>query len=72
MPEDKIYKVPLKDIKVSEMNVRISDKKKSIDELAESIKKHGLLQPVVLKGEYNNPPYDLIVSQRRFFACKTL
>src|SRR5205823_3866880 len=53
---------------VSEDNVRHQEVTKDLDELAASIKRHGLLQPVVLNGEYGNPPYDLITGQRRFLA----
>ena len=67
---DKVYYIPLKHIEVSELNVRKTSLKTEIEELAESIKKHGLLQPVVLMGRYGNPPYKLIVGKRRYSACK--
>lgn len=69
---EKVYDIDLKDIKVSKFNVRLTDKEAEIDELAESIKKHGLLQPIVLRGSYGNPPYELIVGQRRLLAHKNL
>lgn len=50
----------------------MTDREASINELAESIKKYGLLQPVVLIGKYENPPYELIVGQRRYLAHKML
>ena len=67
-----IYEIDLNDIKISEHNVRLTGKKTGIDELAESIKKYGLLQPVVLRGSHGNPPYELIVGQRRFLAHRAL
>ncbi len=54
------------------MNVRIENATTGIDELAASIKKHGLLQPVVLRGQFGTPPYELIAGQRRFLAHKKL
>jgi ParB/RepB/Spo0J family partition protein len=63
-----IYSIPLKEIIVSDCNARLTDKKAGIEELADSIKRHGLLQPVVLRGSYGNPLYELIVGQRRFRA----
>jgi ParB/RepB/Spo0J family partition protein len=60
--------VRLDEIKVDDTNVRQSDRNKDVDLLAESIKEHGLLQPVVLMGEWGKPPYHLIVGQRRFLA----
>lgn len=67
-----IHSIPLKEIKISDCNVRLTDKEAGIDELAESIKEHGLLQPVVLRGSHGNPPYELIVGQRRFRAHKEI
>jgi len=63
-----IHDIPLKDISISPDNVRLSDPTKDLDELAASIKRHGLLQPVVLMGEFGHPPYKLITGQRRFLA----
>jgi ParB family chromosome partitioning protein len=67
-PLVQIHEIPLKDIQISDDNVRLSDPERDLDELAASIKKHGLLQPVVLEGEFGHPPYDLISGQRRFLA----
>ena len=67
-PLEKIHDVPLKDIYVSHDNVRHSDPMKDLDELAASIKRHGLLQPVVLAGSPGHPPYELISGQRRLLA----
>lgn len=67
-----IYDIPLKEIEISEDNVRESRPTTDLDELAASIKLHGLLQPVVLKGEYGNPKYELIGGQRRLLAHEKL
>lgn len=67
-PENTIYPVKLADIRLSDENVRLSDPIKDLDELAASIERHGLLQPVVLMGKWGHPPYDLISGQRRFLA----
>jgi ParB family chromosome partitioning protein len=73
-PLEKIYEIPLTDIEISTKNVRRNpdSAKKDLDELAASIKRHGLLQPVVLIGEYGNPPYELISGQRRYLAHERL
>src|SRR6202034_2936766 len=63
-----IHDLPLKQIHVSEDNVRHHDPTRDLDELAASIKRHGLLQPVVLLGDFGKPPYELIGGQRRFLA----
>ncbi|MGR3317689.1 MAG: ParB N-terminal domain-containing protein [Candidatus Anammoxibacter sp.] len=72
MSLDQIYEIKLGDVEISNLNVRHSNAIKDLDELAASIKKHGLLQPVVLLGFYDNLPYKLIAGQRRFLAHKTV
>lgn len=67
-----IHEVDLDDIEISHDNVRLSHPTKDLEELAASIKRHGLLQPVVLIGEYGKPPYKLISGQRRFLAHKEI
>lgn len=72
MAKESIYDIPISQIKVADTNVRHTERDKELDELMASIKKHGLLQPVVLEGEYGKPPYELIVGQRRFLAHQKL
>ncbi len=67
-----IHDIPLKEIEISEDNVRESRPTTDLDELAASIRLHGLLQPVVLKGEYGHPRYELIGGQRRLLAHEKL
>jgi ParB family chromosome partitioning protein len=69
---DKIYEIPLKEIDVSDDNVRVHEALRNLDELAASIEKHGLLQPVVLLGDFGKPPYKLISGQRRLLAHKKI
>jgi ParB family chromosome partitioning protein len=63
--------ISLNKIHISQANVRTLNRTEKIDELAESIKTYGLLQPVVV---YEQTPgaFDLIVGQRRFLAFKEL
>jgi ParB family chromosome partitioning protein len=67
-----VLEVPLSDIKLQGTNVRSDletpNSKENIVELAENIKINGLLQPIVLRGEFGKPPYDVIVGQRRYLA----
>jgi ParB family chromosome partitioning protein len=72
MPNDTIYPILLKDIAISDENVRHSERDKDLQELADSIKKHGQLQPVLLIGEYGKPKYQLIIGQRRFLAHRDI
>lgn len=69
---EKIYRVPIKEIRISTDNVRKTEPPRDLDELAASIKKHGLLQPVILIGQHAHPPYELISGQRRFLAHQKL
>ena len=63
--------IKLDKITVSSDNVRHRDRDTHIDELADSISKHGLLQPVVVV-EKTGDRYDLIIGQRRYLAHKRL
>lgn len=69
-PLAEIHEVLVSDIRISHDNVRESHAStiKDLEGLAASIRRHGLLQPVVLIGEYGKPPYQLISGQRRFLA----
>jgi ParB family chromosome partitioning protein len=72
MPNDRIYSIPLKEIVISDDNVRQSEPDKDLQELADNIKRHGQLQPVLLIGEYGKPKYQLIIGQRRFLAHRDI
>jgi ParB family chromosome partitioning protein len=73
MSFDKIIDVKVMDIEISPQNVRRSNATQDLDELAASIEKHGLLEPVVLRGNPNDsPPFHLIAGQRRFLAHEKL
>jgi ParB family chromosome partitioning protein len=63
-----IYDIPLDEIEISVDNVRESRPETDLEELAASIKLYGLLQPVLLKGVYGAPNYELIGGQRRYLA----
>lgn len=69
---DKVHDIPLREIDISRFNVRQTGARIGIEDLADSIDKYGLLQPVTLRGSYGEGPYELIVGQRRFLAHKLL
>src|SRR5271165_5976562 len=68
----KIESVKISDILLNQRNVRSNLKSPNsllgIQELADNIKVNGLLQPILLRGIFGYPPYDVIVGQRRFLA----
>jgi ParB family chromosome partitioning protein len=72
MSLQQIREVDLDEIEIGKENVRLSNPERELDELAASIKKHGLLQPIVLRGDYGKPPYKLISGQRRYLAHQHL
>jgi len=62
--------IPMDSIFVSEANVRKREVEKNLDELKSSIRKIGLLQPLVVIAR--DGKYELIVGQRRYLAIKEL
>jgi len=75
MAEEIIHCVSVKDIRDparTGLNVRQTDRDVDVEDLAKSIKKHGQLQPILLRGEIGKPPYDLIAGHRRLAAHKHL
>jgi len=68
MSLEQIFDIPLDEITMGDENVRVHGAERDLDGLAASIKRHGLLQPIVLLGEYGKPPYKLISGQRRYLA----
>lgn len=66
VPETK--RIPISSVIVSGDNPRHSFDEKQLRELGESIKTHGLLQPIIVrpKGNY----YDLIIGERRLKASE--
>lgn len=63
-----IFDIPIDEIDVKS-NIRISDK--SVTNLMESIKQHGLQEPIKVK-KVRNGKYELIFGSRRLEACKKL
>jgi len=73
--EELIHCVSVKDIRDparTGLNVRQTDRDVDVEGLAKSIKKHGQLQPILLRGEFGKPPYELIAGHRRLAAHKHL
>lgn len=76
MDISQVQEVSLDEIILQGSNVRSDldsqNSQENLKELAENIKVNGLLQPIVLRGNFGSPPYDVIVGQRRFLAHKLL
>ncbi|MFT3886512.1 MAG: ParB/RepB/Spo0J family partition protein [Flavobacteriales bacterium] len=68
-----IETIELKHIEVAEENVRRHSQHDGLEELADSIRLHGQMQPIVLRGTKDDPkPYQIIVGQRRYLAHEVL
>lgn len=65
---EKVEKIQVRDIKPNPYQPRKEFKKEALEELAESIKEHGVLQPVVVRKQGKG--YELVVGERRFRAAK--
>jgi ParB family chromosome partitioning protein len=65
---DSVLEIPLKDIRPNPFQPRKSFDENALYELSESIKKDGLLQPVVVSEDIDG--YVLIAGERRFRASK--
>lgn len=63
-----IIKIKIIDIEANEKQPRKFFDNNKLKELAESIKEHGIIQPLILKKEANG--YSIIAGERRFRAAK--
>ncbi|MFC1618760.1 ParB/RepB/Spo0J family partition protein [Candidatus Neomarinimicrobiota bacterium] len=66
----KYVEIPISSIEISPRNARKNNIEERLDELAQSIKEIGLLQPVVVCPK--DEQYQLLIGQRRFLACQKL
>ena len=65
-----IFKIPMNLIKANKEQPRKSFDPEKISELAESIKEHGVIQPIILNKE--DDIYLVIAGERRFRAAKSI
>jgi len=66
-----IKEIPLNLLVIGLQQVRVTDVGKDIDELAESIRKVGLLEPIVV-APVDDGKFEIITGQRRFLAHQRL
>lgn len=64
--------IPLEDLVLGKWQVRVSAVAKEIDELANSIDKVGLLEPILVAPTQNVGKFEIILGQRRFLAHQEL
>lgn len=67
-----IVEVPLDNLVIAKGQVRTKDIQKGIDDLAQSIRIQGLLEPIVVCESEKPGKYEVLAGQRRFLAVKLL
>lgn len=67
---EKVVSIPLDQIEANPFQPRLHFDEESIKELAQSIKEHGLLTPIIVRQ--SGAKYQIIAGERRFRATKTL
>lgn len=67
---EEVIQLPLREIKPNPYQPRYVFNDEAIDELAQSIEKHGVFQPIIVKKM--NKYYSIISGERRYRACLKL
>lgn len=67
-----IPELKLDQIEVDSLNVRKDENKVGLDELKASIKKIGLIHPIVVTKKKTDEKFQILVGQRRYYAFKEL
>jgi len=67
---DYIYKINVNDIKPNPNSVRRAIRYDRLDELTESVKNFGIIEPVLLRN-INNKFYEIVDGERRLMAAKS-
>lgn len=66
--EEEIQHLPLNELRVNPYQPRKTFNEESLNELAESIKEHGVFQPIIVKKSIKG--YEIVAGERRFRASK--
>jgi ParB family chromosome partitioning protein len=70
--DDKVIKIPLNKIKPNRFQPRTKFNEQKLKELADSIKKHGLAQPILVTESIVPGEYEIIAGERRYRASKLI
>src|SRR3990167_824881 len=68
--QDKILQIPISQIRASKYQPRLEFNKEALDELVNSIREKGVVQPVLVRKAPDG--YELIAGERRLRAVKSL
>jgi ParB family chromosome partitioning protein len=66
--DDKVIEIPLKELRPNPYQPRKTFNEDSINELAASIKEHGVIQPIIVRSVLKG--YEIIAGERRFRASQ--
>ena len=66
--EEKIIQIPIDRIQASRYQPRIKFDEKALEELAQSIRQNGVIQPITVREVEDH--YEIIAGERRFRACR--
>ena len=66
--DDKITEIPLSELRPNPYQPRKTFDEESIKELAESVKQHGVIQPIIVRSVLRG--YEIIAGERRYRASK--
>lgn len=66
--DDKVIQIPLKDLRPNPYQPRKTFNEDSINELSQSIKEHGVIQPIIVRSVLRG--YEIIAGERRFRASQ--
>ncbi|GAB6990955.1 ParB/RepB/Spo0J family partition protein [Paenibacillus pini] len=66
--DDKIVEIPLSQLRANPYQPRKEFKEEAIHELAESIRQHGVIQPIIVRSVLKG--YEIIAGERRFRASQ--
>ena len=69
--ETNINKLSISDLTRNKFQPRKNFNKESLDELTNSIKERGIIQPIIVrKSKENNSKYEIIAGERRWLAAQ--
>ena len=66
--ESEIKEIPIDKLRVNPYQPRKTFNEESLKELAESIKEHGVIQPIIVKKSIKD--YEIVAGERRYRASK--
>ncbi len=69
--KERIIEIPVKNIRVSKNQPRVSFDEEKLNELALSIKEHGVVQPIIVRTSADGK-YEIVAGERRWRACKKI